>query len=415
MARATRLVRYDLKGLNAPASVWRLRGFSGEPTSASRSLFVGRQAELDQFNSIANACLGRRSGHVIYVRGEAGIGKTRLVEEMRRFAEAQAFTAHRSLVLDFGVGKGQDPVRAFLWSLLGVSPVSDPEERRRAAERLVAEGIVAPEALVFLYDLLALPQTGEWRALYDAMDNRTRNRGKLALTAALAGYACRDRPILLIVEDLHWADQQVLAHLAAFASAIADGPGLLVMTSRVEGDPLDAAWRAGCRGTPFATRGLSIKTGSRRYADPKHLETENGHGALLPEPDVSLELPSVCVVDVQRLTSKTRCVIIRPGRAVSRREQRRRTVVVPILVIDHLLIFVGKCFEFWTDKSHRSNLFVGDICGPNVVLATCLLPLQGCERLDSGFEASHCPGRYRASQGSPRVIIFPYRAGNSAN
>ena len=33
-----------------------------------------------------------------------------------------------------------------------------------------------------------------------------------------------------------------------------------------------------------ALRGLSIKTGSRRYADPKHLETENGHGALLPEP-----------------------------------------------------------------------------------------------------------------------------------
>jgi class 3 adenylate cyclase/tetratricopeptide (TPR) repeat protein len=243
----------ELKGLNAPVSVWRLRGFSGEPTSASRSLFVGRQAELDQFNSIVNACLGRRSGHVVYVRGEAGIGKTRLVDEMRRFAEAQAFTAYRSLVLDFGVGKGQDPVRAFLWSLLGVSFVSDPEDRRRAAERLVAEGIVAPEALVFLYDLLALPQTGEWRALYDAMDNGTRNRGKLALTAALAGYACRDRPILLIVEDLHWADQQVLAHLAMFASAIADGPGLLVMTSRVEGDPLDAAWRAGCGGTPFAT------------------------------------------------------------------------------------------------------------------------------------------------------------------
>jgi Adenylate and Guanylate cyclase catalytic domain/AAA ATPase domain len=83
----------QLKGLNAPVSVWRLRGFSGEPTSASRSLFVERQAELDQFNSIVNACLGRRSGHVVYVRGEAGIGKTRLVDEMRRFAEAQAFTA----------------------------------------------------------------------------------------------------------------------------------------------------------------------------------------------------------------------------------------------------------------------------------------------------------------------------------
>ncbi len=243
----------QLKGLGATINIWRLRGISGEPAHASRSLFVGRQAELDQFNSIVKASLARRTGHAVYVRGEAGIGKTRLVEEMRRLAEAQSFAAHRSLVLDFGVGKGQDPIRALLWSLLGLSAAADPEERRRAAEGLLAERVVAPEALAFLYDLLALPQIGEWRALYDAMDNNTRNRRKLALTAAIAANAVRRRPSLLIVEDLHWADQLVLAHLAAFASAMADGPGLLVMTSRVEGDPLDAAWRASCRGTPFAT------------------------------------------------------------------------------------------------------------------------------------------------------------------
>jgi class 3 adenylate cyclase/tetratricopeptide (TPR) repeat protein len=247
------LGQVQLKGLDAPVSVWRLRGVSSEPTSASRSSFVGRQAQLEQFNSIVNVSLGRRTGHIVYVRGEAGIGKTRLVEEMRRVAEAQAFTTHRSLVLDFGVGKGQDPVRSLLWSLLGQSPVSDPEERRRAAERLVTDGVVAADALVFVNDLLAIPQTDEWRALYDAMDNVTRNRGRLALTAALAGNASRHGSILLIVEDLHWADQHILAHLAAFASAMADGPALLVMTSRVEGDPLDAAWRASCRSTPFAT------------------------------------------------------------------------------------------------------------------------------------------------------------------
>jgi len=242
-----------LKGLAAPVNVWRLRGVSGEPMSANRSMFVGREAELDQFNSIVCTCLARRSGRVVYVRGEAGIGKTRLVEEMRRVAAAQGFTEHRSLVLDFGVGKGQDPVRALLWSLLGVPPGADAERRRRAAERLSAEGIVAAEALVFLHDLLALPLSGDWRALYDAMDNATRERGKLALTSTLVANAARAGPTLLIVEDLHWADRQVLAHLAACASAIADGAGLLVMTSRVEGDPLDAAWRAGCRGTPFAT------------------------------------------------------------------------------------------------------------------------------------------------------------------
>ncbi|HEV3190571.1 MAG TPA: AAA family ATPase, partial [Polyangiaceae bacterium] len=224
-----------------------------EPLAATRSSFVGREAELEQFKSVLSACVGRRSGQVVYVRGEAGIGKTRLLDEMRRLAEATSFDTHRGLVLDFGVGKGRDPIRALLLSLVGLSPSSDPELRQRVANRLVAEGVVAPERLVFLHDLLDLPQTGEWRTLYDAMDNAARTRGKRELAAALAAHACRNGPTLMIVEDLHWADPQVLGHLAAFATAVSDGPGLLVMTSRVEGDPLDAAWRASCRGTPFAT------------------------------------------------------------------------------------------------------------------------------------------------------------------
>jgi tetratricopeptide (TPR) repeat protein len=85
------------------------------------------------------------------------------------------------------------------------------------------------------------------------MDNVQRNRGKRELATALAAHACCGTSTLMIVEDLHWADPQVLGQLAALASAVADGPGLLVMTSRVEGDPLDAAWRASCRSTPLAT------------------------------------------------------------------------------------------------------------------------------------------------------------------
>src|ERR1700738_5219014 len=143
---------------------------SCESLAATRSPFVGREAELEQFKSILSACLGRRSGQVVYVRGEAGIGKTRFVGGMRRFAEAAGFVTHCSLVLDFGVGKGQDPIRALLLSLLGLTLSSEAESRHRAAERLVAEGAVAPERLGFFCDLLDLPATREGRTLYDVMD-----------------------------------------------------------------------------------------------------------------------------------------------------------------------------------------------------------------------------------------------------
>jgi class 3 adenylate cyclase/tetratricopeptide (TPR) repeat protein len=266
----------QLKGFEAPTRAWRLRGLLGETLAATRSSFVGREAELGQFRSILDACLGRRSGQVVYVRGEAGIGKTRLVEEMRRFAEGKGFATHRGLVLDFGVGKGQDAIRALLLSLLNLTPSSEAEARHRAAECLVTEGVATPERLVFLHDLLDLPQTGEWRTLYDAMDNAARNRGKRELAAVLVARSCSGGPTLLIVEDLHWADPQVLGYLAAFAAAVANGPGLLVLTSRAEGDPLDAAWRAGCRGTPFATidlgplRGAEALSLAGRFIDATH-------------------------------------------------------------------------------------------------------------------------------------------------
>jgi class 3 adenylate cyclase/tetratricopeptide (TPR) repeat protein len=243
-----------LKGIEEPERVWRLSGLIGETAPvANRSVFVGREAELRQFKSVLEALRARNSGHVVYVRGEAGIGKTRLVEQMRSLAEARGFHAHRSLVLDFGVGRGHDPIRNLLQSLLSLSPSSSPEERHAAVERLFAQGTIAEEQQVFLNDFLDLPQTGEWPALYDAMDNASRTRGKRTVAALVAGSACRNGPTLIVVEDLHWADPQVLGHLASIASAMAEGAGVLVLTSRVEGDPIDAAWRAACRAVPFAT------------------------------------------------------------------------------------------------------------------------------------------------------------------
>jgi len=264
----------QFKGIDGPVTVWGLRGVAGEPATASRSAFVGREAELDQFKAMIGACLSRRGGQVVYVRGEAGIGKTRIVEEMRRVADVQGFAIHRAVALDFGAGKGQDPVRALVRSLIGLPAAADAQAARAAVERVVAAGTVAAERVMFLIDLLDLPQSGEWRVLYGAMDNAARNRGKRALVAALTEDACRGGPTMIVVEDLQWADPRVIDQLAAIAVAVGNGPGLLAMTSRVEGDPLDAAWRASCGSTPFAT----IDLGPLRRDEALSLAGQYGDG-----------------------------------------------------------------------------------------------------------------------------------------
>ncbi|MGF6775317.1 adenylate/guanylate cyclase domain-containing protein [Paraburkholderia sp. GAS334] len=241
------------KGIDAPVRVWRLLGIAADATAASRTQFVGRKAELEQFRSITHACVDQRAGQIIYVRGDAGIGKTRLVDEMRRFAAAQGFGIHRGLVLDFGMGKEQGPVRAIVGSLLGLVPASSLNDRTEVIAHAVSSGVIEPAQRVFLHDMLDVPQAGEWRTLYDAMDNAARTRGQRAVVTTLTAHTCQREPTMIVVEDIHWADPQMPSYLSAFATAIANGPGLLVMTSRAEGDPLDAAWRASCRGTPLVT------------------------------------------------------------------------------------------------------------------------------------------------------------------
>ena len=246
----------EVKGFAEPVPVWRLEGLRGDVSGARYGPFVGRRAERRQFGALIEECLETGNGQTILARGEAGIGKTRLVEEFAALATASGFACHKGLVFDFGVGKGQDAVRALVRSLLGLAGGGDKAARAAAADRAVEAGWLEAGARVFLNDLLDLPQPMELRALYEAMDNATRNGGKQAAVANLVRGASATQPILVTVEDIHWADGLTLAHLAGIASTVADCPAVLVMTSRVEGDPLDQAWRGSLGGSPLTTMDL---------------------------------------------------------------------------------------------------------------------------------------------------------------
>jgi hypothetical protein len=235
--------------IDAPLRAWRSWNWCPVPLTDSPCRASGRARAARR---IAQELCGSRHGSTIFLR-RSGIGKSRLVDELRRRARSEGFACHTGLVLDFGMGKGRDAIRELVASLLELPAGSDATARLAALERAVEIDATLRDERAYLVDLLDLPQPPGSRALYEAMDNTARQRRRAGALALLVAIASREQPLLVIVEDVHWADRTTLDHLAALTRVVATIPAVLVLTSRLEGDPLDSAWRASVQGSPLLT------------------------------------------------------------------------------------------------------------------------------------------------------------------
>jgi len=233
-----------VKGFDRPLRVWRVSGYAETAYPQFDTPFVGRRAEQRQFAGVLEACRETGCGQTVLLRGEAGIGKTRLASEFAAAASGRGFVCHKGLVLDFGASKGQDAIGAVTRSLLGIPLGTGKDLRAQRADATVAGGMVDVDDRAFLNDLLDVPQPVELRALFDAMDAAMRQRGREAVLESLVRRSAARAPILLIIEDIHWADASTLAMIAALARAVGDSPAVLALTSRIDGDPVDAGWRS---------------------------------------------------------------------------------------------------------------------------------------------------------------------------
>lgn len=207
------------------------------------------------------------------MRGEAGIGKSRLVEEFADIAQGKGFARHKGLVLDFGAGKGRDAVGAVLRSLLGIPLGSGKDTRRAAVDAAISDGPATADQRMFLNAFLDLPQSDEDRVLFDAMDNVTRNERHHAVIVHLITAISRRHPLFITIEDVYWADPITLDCLASMAATVGDCPILLVMTSRIEGNPLDQSWRSAAGGAPLMAVDLGRCAPPRPAAWPVDLST----------------------------------------------------------------------------------------------------------------------------------------------
>jgi DNA-binding winged helix-turn-helix (wHTH) protein len=188
---------------------------------------IGRETELERLHDwFAEALSGTR--RVVFVTGEAGIGKTTLVESFvaRATAQFDAWAAQGHCLEHFGAGEAYLPVLDALGRLC----------RTPGRERLIA--LLRDRAPAWLAQMPWLTAADERERLEHGVFGTTRER-MLRELCELFEALTAETPLILLLEDLHWGDHASLALISFLARRQEPARLLLIATYRPEDLGLD--------------------------------------------------------------------------------------------------------------------------------------------------------------------------------
>ncbi|HCO02087.1 MAG TPA: hypothetical protein DIT48_01745, partial [Actinobacteria bacterium] len=197
------------------------RRLLGRATSARRQVlesnFVGRGDELASLAATYRRVVAGRRPLLSTVIGDAGVGKTSLVRELWRLLELESPqpATYAGRCLSYGRGVTYWALGEILRQLLGIGEADPPEEVLRALGRREILGLT-----------LGLDVGG---GLHPLAARELLHRTWVELVSELVA----DRPAVLLLEDLHWAEDPLLELLAELVRAV-DGPLLVIGTGRPE-------------------------------------------------------------------------------------------------------------------------------------------------------------------------------------
>jgi ABC-type oligopeptide transport system substrate-binding subunit/DNA-binding SARP family transcriptional activator/class 3 adenylate cyclase len=239
--------------------VQKVRGLEGVATR-----LVGREREVALLEeSAANVLVG--SGGMLFVTGDAGIGKSRLLLELRRLLDSGESNSPLWLegrCVSYGDSLPLLPFRDLLREWVGVG-TTDPELRvrialRRAGELLLAEG--AADAYPYLGSLLGVTLEPDANARLAELSPEARQYRTFELVGDVLRRLAEKRPVVVALEDLHWADATSVQLTERLLSVMEESPILLVIAQRRERD--HPSWRlmeTAVREFPHITRELALK------------------------------------------------------------------------------------------------------------------------------------------------------------
>jgi class 3 adenylate cyclase/tetratricopeptide (TPR) repeat protein len=202
---------HRVKGRSAPVQVWRalrIRDDTDTPgAGAIEPPLVGRDAQLDTVTRAVRRLLRTDAGiQIVEVIGEAGIGKSRLSWELQqRGAAYPTVSWHRGRSLSFGEGNGLSALAEIVRGALGIRPAESREERDARVEQALQQW--------FAHDRGERLRIGKAVRRLLGLDNGQEliEQGELfSAWRALLERLAEERPIVLVFEEVHLADQALL-------------------------------------------------------------------------------------------------------------------------------------------------------------------------------------------------------------
>ena len=233
--KANAVQAYEVTGLKA--------GATGRGLSGIHAPMIGRDAQLGRLRELyAIARAGQ--GRVAAILGEPGIGKSRLLSEFRAEVERGDGSARwiEGRCLSYGQTLPYHLVLDVVRSLIGVSGSATEPEVREALERVLREllGDSWAEPYAYLGHLLSIELDPEMQARLAALDIEAIKRYVSSLLQTVRAISTRG-PVVLVFEDLHWADGASADALLSLLPLAADTPILSIMSSRADRDAV--GWR----------------------------------------------------------------------------------------------------------------------------------------------------------------------------
>jgi class 3 adenylate cyclase/tetratricopeptide (TPR) repeat protein len=250
-----------LKGIEPPTQLYRVIQPSGvrgrlEAAASAHGLtpFVGREDELRSLMNRWERVLDGE-GRVALIIGEAGIGKSRLVQRFHEQIKDTPHTWVEAAAAPFYQNSPFYPVAEMLREFVAWRGDESAEEQlAQLASRLKSAGLKPAEAIPLIAPLMNLPLTAKYPSA--AFSSEQQRRRLLATLVEWVLAAARVQPVVIATEDLHWADPSTLELIQLLVEQGTRSRLLLLYTTRPE---FRAEWPLRAHHTQITLNRLSAR------------------------------------------------------------------------------------------------------------------------------------------------------------